>query len=448
MSKMKKTLFILMILISASAVSAQEVRLSLNDCVVLSESNNPYIKNSYLDIQSANYQKKEVFAEYFPRLSFRALALSSHDYLIDILAGPELGKSIRDMGVIESSKFGYNASLSLMQPIYAGGRINTGNKLAKVGIKAAELKHKMNLREKREEVEKMYWEIVALEEKRQTIKHLEELLDVLYKDVTSAIAAGVVTESDLLLVKMKMNELKSGKIHLEGGIKLLKMNLFNAIGQGYSVVSGVADTLRPNIDKIVLSDRLSSLLPPSDYYVPEEELAAGVTETELLNLMVEAKKLEKKLALGEYLPSAGIGLSYGHSSFTSTNSNSNAIGLATISIPISNWGKGSLKLKRLDNEIKKAANEREYLTSQLVLQARQLWLNLNVTWEQMKVAEENLEFAEKNVYNQMSRFNAGLVPISDVLMNQTALFEATENLISKQIEYSKALTAYNGRKAK
>ena len=160
--------------------------------------------------------------------------------------------------------------------------------------------------------------------------------------------------------------------------------------------------------------------------------------------MVEAKRLEKKLALGEYLPSAGIGLSYGYSSFT--NNNSNAIGLATISIPISSWGKGSQKLKRLDNEIQKAVNEREFLTSQLVLQARQLWLNLNVTWEQMKIAEENLALAEKNTYNQMSRFNAGLVPLSDVLMNQTQLFEATENLIDKQIEYSKALTAYNGRK--
>ena len=443
---MKKTLLILMILISASAVSAQEVSLSLNDCIVLSESNNPYIKNTYLDIQSAKYQKKEVFAEYFPRLSFRALALSSYDYLIDILAGPELGKTIREAGFIESSKFGYNASLSLMQPIYAGGRINTGNKLAKVGIKAAELKHEVNLREKREEIEKSYWEIVALEEKRHTLDHLEELLDVLYKDVTSAIAAGVLTESDLMLVKMKKNELKSGKIHLEGGIKLLKMNLFNTIGQGYSVVNGVADASRPNIDKIVLSDRLASLLPPSDYYIPEEELAAGVTETELLNIMVEAKKLEKKLALGEYLPAAGIGLSYGYSDFT--NGNMNAIGMATVSIPISNWGKGSLKLKRLDNEIQKAVNEKEYLTSQLVLQARQLWLNLNVAWEQMKVAEENLELAEKTVYNQMSRFNAGLVPISDVLMNQTSLFEATENLIDKRIEYSKALTAYNGRKAK
>jgi outer membrane protein TolC len=161
--------------------------------------------------------------------------------------------------------------------------------------------------------------------------------------------------------------------------------------------------------------------------------------------MVEAKQLEKKLALGEYLPAAGVGISYGFSNFT--NSNANAIGLATISIPISNWGKGSMKLKRLNNEIQKAVNEKEHLTSQLVLQARQLWLNLNVAWEQMKVAEENLELAEKNVYNQMSRFNAGLIPISDVLMNQTKLFEATENLIDKQIEYSKALTAYNGRKS-
>ncbi len=443
---MKKALFVLIIMISATAMSAQEVSLSLKDCIILSECNNPYIKNTYLDIQSAKFQKKEVFAEYFPRISFRSLGISSYDYFIDIVLGPELGEMARGTEMGGYTKFGFNSTLSLMQPLYAGGRINTGNKLAQVGIKAAELKHEVNLREKREEIEKSYWEIVALEEKRNTLNHLEDLLKTLHKDVTSALQAGVITESDLLLVKMKENELKSGKIKLEGGIKLLKMNLFNAIGQEYTLVNGVADSSKPHIDKIVLSDRLSSLLPPSEYYISEEEFAAGVTETELLEAMVEAKKLEKKLALGEYLPAAGIGISYGYSSFTS--SNFNAIGLATISIPISNWGKGTQKLKRLNNEIQKAVNEKEYLTSQLLLQARQLWLNLNVTWEQMKVAEENMNLAEKTVYDQMSRFNAGLVPISDVLMNQTTLFEAAENLINKQIEYSKALTAYNGRKSK
>ena len=149
---MKKILFILMILVCASAASAQEVRLSLQDCIVLSENNNPYIKNTLLDIQSANYQKKEVFAEYFPRLSFRALGISSYDYFIDIVLGPELGETIRESEFGGSTKYGFNASLTLLQPLYAGGRINTGNKLAKVGIKAAELKHELNIREKREEI--------------------------------------------------------------------------------------------------------------------------------------------------------------------------------------------------------------------------------------------------------------------------------------------------------
>lgn len=441
---MKKILLILTILISVPAVFAQEVRLSLEDCIALSETNNPYIKNTRLDMMAAQAQKKEVFAEYFPRISFRALGVWSQDYFLDIVLGPELGEIARSSEAVGFTRSGVNATLSLMQPLYAGGRIRAGNKLAQVGIKAAELKHEVNLREKREEIEKMYWEIVALEEKRKTISHLEELLETLAKDVLSGLEAGVITESDQMLVKMKQNELKSGKIQLEGGIKLLKMNLFNAIGQGYSFLPEMADSMNPYLDQIVLSDRLSALLPPSQYYVPEEEFAAGVTETELLDVMVEAKKLEKKLALGEYLPAVGVGVSYGYSSFM--NDNFNAFGVATVSIPISNWGKGSQKLKRLEYEVQKATNEKEHLTSQLVLQARQLWLNLNVAWEQMKVAEENVALAQKTVYNQLSQFNAGLVPLSDLLMNQTSLFEATENLISKQIAYSNALTAYNGRK--
>lgn len=426
------------------AVNAQEVRLSLDDCIVLSESNNPYLKNSKIDILAAKAQKKEVFAEWFPRINFAANALYSEKYFVDMFMGSEVGEILRsdfDAGYLRS---GFNASFTLMQPIYAGGRIITGNKLAKLGIKAAELKHEVNLRDKREEVEKSYWEIVALVEKEKTLKHLDELLNVLYKDVTSGIEAGVITDSDLLLVNMKKNELKSGKIQLEGGIKLLKMNLFNAIGQQYSFVKAAASTEKPHIDQIVLSDRLSSLLPPSSYYIPEEELAAQVTETELLGVMVDAKKLEKKLALGEYLPAVGIGASYGYSVFTMDNFN--GFLMASVNIPISAWGKGSQKLKRLDYQIKKAQNDKDYLTSQLILQARQLWLNLNVAWEQMMVAEENVALAEKTVYNQMSKFQAGLIPLADVLMSQTSLFEATEMHINKQIEYSKALTAYNGRK--
>lgn len=440
---MKKTILTIIFSVAVISAFAQEVRLSLDDCIVMSESNDPYIKNTKLDIYAAQAQKREVHAEYFPRLSFSATGIWSQHHFIDLLVDPEIGDMIQDMGG-GMARNGLHAGFALMQPVYAGGRIVTGNKLAKLGVRAAELKHKVNIREKREEVESSYWEIVALEEKGKTLNHLDELLNVLHKDVSSGIEAGVITGSDLLLVNMKKNELKSGKIQLEGGIKLLKMNLFNAIGQPYSFIKEISDEDNPHIDQIILSDRLSSLLPPSDHYIPEEDMAADVTEAELLELLVESKKLEKRLEMGKYLPSVGIGGTYGSSKFV--RSTFNGFLLARVTIPISEWGKGSHKLKRLDYQVQKAQNEKDYLTSQLILQARQLWLNLNVAWDQMKVAEENVALAEKTVYDQMSQYNAGLIPLSDLLMSQTKLFEATENHINKQIEYRKALTAYNGRK--
>ena len=264
------------------------------------------------------------------------------------------------------------------------------------------------------------------------------------KDVTSGIEAGLITDTDLLLVNMKKNELKSGEIQLDGGIRLLKMNLFNAIGQPYSVFESVANEETPYIDNIVLADRLSDFHSPEAYYVPEEQLAENVQETQLLGMMVEAKKLEKRLALGEVLPTVAIGGTYGYAELNGRQFNGNLF--AMIQVPISDWGKASKKLERLEYQVQKSQNEKDYLTSQLLLQIRQFWLNLNVAWEKMNVAKENVELANKTVKNQMSEFEAGMIPLSDLLMTQTKLYEATEAYVNSQIEYSKALTTYLGRK--
>ena len=64
----------------------------------------------------------------------------------------------------------------------------------------------------------------------------------------------------------------------------------------------------------------------------------------------------------------------------------------------------------------------------------------------MNIAKKNVELANKTVKNQMSEFEAGMIPLSDLLMTQTKLYEATETYINSQIEYSKALTTYLGRK--
>lgn len=457
---MKKILLILISIFIAFGANGQQMGLTLQQCKDMAMANDPYVKNANLDIMAAQAQKQEVFAEYFPRISFSSFAFYAQKPMIrltaiDIFGDTELGHFINAAFKEFTSghdgdpeftalKYGFNASLTLTQPIYVGGRIATGNKLAKLGIEAAKLQKGIKMRTKNEDVEKSYWEIVALEEKRNTLKHLNELLEVLHKDVTSGIDAGLITDTDLLLVNMKKNELKSGEIQLEGGIRLLKMSLFNSIGQPYSLFESVASAESPYIDDIALVDRLTDLRHPEEYYIPEEEMAAEVQETKLLGMMVDAKKMERRLAMGEVLPTVAVGATYGYAVLNGDQFNGSLY--AMISIPITEWGKASKKLDRMEYQIQKSENEKEFLTQQLQLQIRQFWLNLNVAWEKMNVAKESVELANKTVSNQMSEFEAGLIPLSDLLMTQTKLYEASEAYVNSQIEYSKALTAYQGRK--
>lgn len=441
-----KILFTLALILAAGLTSyAQEISLSLNDCKAMAEENKSGIKNSYLDVLAAQAQKKEVNREILPRVSFNAFGIMSANPFVQYIIDKEYVDILKDWDA-GISQMGYNVGFSLIQPIYVGGQIATGKKLAQLGVNAADLKHKINVRSSMEEIEKYYWEIVALEEKKNTLAHLDSLLNVLEKDVTSGIQAGVLTSTEMMMVQMKKNELKSGKLELEGGLNLLKMNLFNNIGQEYCLVKDVADSTKPYIGNISLSDRLDDILPPDQYYMDENEMAAGVDEANLLEMLVESKKLEKRIAKGQVLPSVALGVAGGYSRFQNSSCSTNAAMVAVVRVPITQWAKSSQKLKRMDYEIQKAQNDKDFLESQLLLQIRQLWYNLNIAWEKVQIAKDNLNLAEKTVKSQIDEFNAGLIPLKDLMMTQTSLYEASEGYINSQIEYSKALTAYLGRR--
>lgn len=434
-----------LILTAAMTCHAQTISLSLEQCKSMAEDNNSGIKNSYLDVLAAKAQKKEVNRELLPRVSFNAFGVMSANPFAQYIIDKEYIDILREWeaGI---SQMGYNAGFSLIQPLYVGGQISTGKKLAQLGVEAAHLQHKIKIRSSKEEIERFYWEIVALEEKKNTLVHLDSLLTVLEKDVRSGIQAGVLTSTEMMMVQMKKNELKSGKLELEGGLNLLKMNLFNNIGQDYCLVKDVADSTKPYIGDIYLSDRLEDILPPEEYYMNEDEMAAGVDEANLLEMLVESKKLEKRIAKGQVLPSVAVGVTGGYSRFQNSSGSTNAAMVAVVRVPITQWAKSSQKLKRMDYEIQKAQNDKEFLESQLLLQIRQLWYNLNIAWGKVQIAKDNLNLAEKTVKSQIDEFNAGLIPLKDLMMTQTSLYEASEGYVNSRIEYSKALTAYLGRR--
>ena len=328
-----------------------------------------------------------------------------------------------------------------MQPLFAGGRIVNGNRLAGIGVEAARLQQSMQTRSTADEIEGYWWQIVSLQDKQELLAGSMELVDTLYRDVSAAYEAGLVTEDELLQVKLARNELLSGEVQLRNGLRLAKMNLLNSIGMDYTVISANAGEDRPYIDSVVLVAGQDTPLPPDNYYIDEESIAASMEETRLLELQVEAAGLQKKMALGEALPQVAVGATYGYYDFTGRG-DFNGLAFATVQIPISDWGKTSAQLKRLQTQVDKAAAQRDYLQAQLVLSVRQSWVELTSCWDQYQLALDSEAAAEASFGRVRSNYEAGRVTVADLLQSQASLRQAADERSDALNSYRQALSKW------
>ena len=137
---------------------AQNRTLSIDSCKIYALKNNKTIKNADLDVKSALETKKSAFTNYFPKVSASGLAMRSSDYLIKGTI-PSMNLPVYDgnlANLATASQYAYvpeipinalnyinMASISVTQPIFAGGRIVNGNKLAKIGSEVSQQKKLM-----------------------------------------------------------------------------------------------------------------------------------------------------------------------------------------------------------------------------------------------------------------------------------------------------------------
>ena len=433
---------------SLSFVPASAQDLSLEECLRMASENDPYLCNARLDTRASQLRKQEAFCEFFPSASVNAIGFHALNPLLRIGVRDVLGNSDAALGIVdyvntvapmyginpvyETLQFGYGATLGITQPVFAGGRIVNGNRLAGLGIEAARVQESLQEKNTALEVEKKYWQLVSLQEKSVTLDQALQMLDTLSGDLSSLRAAGIVTDSEVQQLRLRQGELRKERLRLKGGLRLAKMDLFNSIGLDYSY------TLIDDIRVVSLPERLD---PPQTYFIPEEQQAAATGEARLMDLQLKAKELEKKMILGEALPSLGIGASAGYGHYIGDGS-FNGIVFAMLKLPLSDWGKTSRKLQRQDTEILKVANEKKYLDAQLVLRSRQRWLELELAWEQMLLSEENLAYAEDELSRCQGSFEAGLVTLSELMQAQTTLRQAQDSLIDDRIAYKTAIAEY------
>ena len=189
--KMKRTLFIIILCACALCGARAEV-LTLDSCLNAARQRNCTIQSALLDVQISQQVKKQVFTKYFPQVNlvgfgFYALEPLVRVYIPGLMQTPEAEEALKLIfdalkeenpnisDEFEMLQWGVSAGASVVQPIFMGGRIVNGNKLAKLGIEASEKKVEISERDILQEVEDTYWLVAGLYEKRETVTRVKQL---------------------------------------------------------------------------------------------------------------------------------------------------------------------------------------------------------------------------------------------------------------------------------
>lgn len=424
----KNKIYILLCLLFTlpASVIAQSGSLTLEQCKELALQNNRSLKQQALNVEIASEQKREAFTSYFPEISATATAFKADEGLVAMqMAGvPE------PMSMLSEGKI---AGITAMMPIYAGGQISTGNKMAKLGKEMSEVQYELSTEELLLKTEQLYWSSIEIAEKKMTIDIADEQLQAIHKQVKDYVESGVATRNNLLNVELKINELNRQRLQLNNASDLINRSLAQCIGI--------------SADSVVITKPKSwNETDPQAYRVDVYEAVANSRQIGLLDNVVNIKEMEKRMILGKNLPSLALGGGYQYNNLGGSDSKS-FVGLATVSIPITGWWGGSHRTKQAKYKIQQAQLQRDDVAEQMTLQMRQYYSSLTENYQQILLTRESIISAEENLRMNQQQYESGVSTITDLLDAQTTLQQSrnaeTDALIAYQIALSRYLQLTN-----
>ena len=408
--------------------------------------NNIAIKNARLDIEAAQQQRKEAFTKYFPDVSATGLWFNANKGMAQTTVNPSeamppaLATTLPQMLPpdmlaalaspinISMMKNGTIASLMALQPVFVGGQIINGNKLAKVGEDVSQLQLQLSENEVEKTVEQYFWQLATLQEKMKTIDAVDTLLADIHKDVDVAVRAGVAMRNDLLQVQLRQNEVESQRLKLQNAMSILRLLIAQYCGlhnEQFQIESGG------------FRDVSSSLPIKQDHSLA----LLGTTEYQLLDKQVEATRLQEKITLGQNLPTVAVGAGYNYHNMLE-NDHTFAMLFATVSIPISDWWGGSHAIKRKKIEHQKAIDQQNDKAQQLQIRMQNAWNNVVEARQQLDIAKRSIEQAEENLRLNRNFYHAGTAKMSDLLEAQLLYQQSLDRHADAYAQYQCMLLEY------
>ena len=443
---MKRNIILMALFLSGITASAQQV-LSLQQVKEQALAHNISIRTAEGAVREAREQKKEAFTNFFPQISATGMGFRTNTDMMKTsintasllpsslatalppaLAGmipPTLSFSMVDRGLM--------AGVAAVQPVFAGGRIINGNKLARAGVEASEIQKQISENNVELTATQYYWQIISLKEKQRTLDAVDAMLRQLEHDATMAVKAGVGMRNDLLQVQLRQNEVESNRIKLDNGLRLARRVLAQYIGAGGE--TDAADTVNT-----------ASMPPFLIQEVNNDDAVAATPEYKLLQKNVEVTRLQKQMEIGKNMPSIGIGATYSHYNMAEGMKNTFGMVFATVTVPISQWWGGAHAIKRRQIAEDVARRQLADNRQQLAIRIQKNRDDVNDAYKQLAIVRKGIEQSEENLRLNRNFYQAGTVTVNNLLDAQQKYQQCRDRYIEayaawqiKIVEYEQSI---------
>ena len=378
------------------------------------------LKAAEKNIAASMEVEKSARADLKPKLSGAASFQYTGNPMELTLDIPSIGLS----KTVEGKNLNYGGSLSILQPVYTGGRVLESIRMAQhqqalVGNQAKALNDAVCY-----QTDIQYWSAVARQEIVDVAEDFRNSIAALVKTIKERVEVGLVDPQDLLMAEVKLNEAEYQLLQAQSNFETGRMALNSMIG----VRLEQPTELDAQIPIVVVSD---SLWLSTGMGRPEIQMAYD---------KIRIAESTKKLNDSQFKPQFYVGVEGSYSSpgynFKKDLDPNYAV-YAKVSVPIFEWGKRRSEKRVSSFRIGMAEDNLNKVVDRVELEVSVARKALSQAIERVRLSESSLAKAEENEAKAVERYNEGKVSVVEVIDAQT--YRQTS-----QVNYVQAKAAAQG----
>ncbi|OPX25402.1 MAG: hypothetical protein B1H02_01600 [Candidatus Latescibacteria bacterium 4484_107] len=309
----------------------------------------------------------------------------------------------------------YNAAVSAQQPLFTGGKILNGYRMAEYGAEAERFNYRRSEADVVLHVEEAYYGVLKAQEFKKVSDQAVAQMEAHVRDLENMYRVGMIAENDLLKAKVQRSNVKLMRIQATNAVRMARTAFCNVLGI-------------PLDTEVVLKAKLE--------YEPSPPVALEEAIQKALKQRPEVKAMEYTLKIGEkavsiskagWLPNVAL---IGNYNYKRPNRENEEKWYGSWDVTVAaqmnvfDWGATHYQTAQAKHRLRQMEEGFGQLRDGITLEVTQSVLALQEAREKVAATQENVAQAEENYRVTNEKFKQGMATNTDLLDANTMWTQA------------------------